>query len=83
VHGSAPDIAGKGIANPIGAIMSAAMMAEHSLGSPEVARAIEAAVKGALAGGARTADLARGGENSVGTAAFTDAVLAHLSSPVS
>ncbi len=83
VHGSAPDIAGKGISNPIGAIMSAAMMAEHSLGAPAVARAMEAAVTAALADGARTADLARNGEATVGTQAFTDAVLAHLASPVS
>ena len=56
IHGSAPDIAGKGIANPVGAIMSAAMMMEW-LGEPEKARRIEAAVQNALAGGARTPDL--------------------------
>ena len=56
IHGSAPDIAGKGIANPVGAIRSAAMMMEW-LGEPEKARRIEAAVQNALACGARTPDL--------------------------
>ncbi len=56
IHGSAPDIAGKGIANPVGAIRSAAMMMRW-LGEPEMASRIEAAVQEALAGGARTPDL--------------------------
>jgi len=55
-HGSAPDIAGKGVANPVGAIRSAALMMEW-LGEPEKARRIEAAVQRALACGARTPDL--------------------------
>jgi 3-isopropylmalate dehydrogenase len=70
VHGSAPDIAGRGIANPVGAILSAAMMLRHSLRLPDEAGAVERAVERALAGGA-TADL--GG--SLGTAAMTDAIL--------
>jgi 3-isopropylmalate dehydrogenase len=61
IHGSAPDIAGKGIANPIGTILSAAMLLRHSLGLETEARAVEAAVAQALAGGLRTADIAAGG----------------------
>ncbi len=60
VHGSAPDIAGKGIANPLGAILTAAMVLRYSAGLEDEAQAIEAAVKQVLAQGARTADLARG-----------------------
>ncbi|TFH47775.1 MAG: hypothetical protein E4G89_07380 [Methanothrix sp.] len=73
-HGSTPDIAGKGIANPVGAIRSAAMMMEW-LGESEKARRIEAAVQNALAGGARTPDL--GG--SARTADVTEAVKGYLS----
>jgi len=74
VHGSAPDIAGRGIANPIGAILSAAMMLEH-LGRAEAARAVEGAVRKVLAEGRlRTADL--GG--SASTTEMTQAVLARL-----
>jgi len=57
IHGSAPDIAGKGIANPIGTILSAAMLLRHSLGLPAEAAAIEAAVDRAITDGCRTADL--------------------------
>ena len=57
IHGSAPDIAGQGIANPLGTILSAAMLLRHSLGLEREARAIEAAVERALADGCRTADL--------------------------
>jgi 3-isopropylmalate dehydrogenase len=60
VHGSAPDIAGKGIANPVGAILTAAMLMRHSAGLEQDADAIEAAVKKVLDQGYRTADLARG-----------------------
>jgi methanogen homoisocitrate dehydrogenase len=74
IHGSAPDIAGKGIANPVGAIRSAAMMMEW-LGEPEKASRIEAAVQDALARGARTPDL--GG--SARTADVTEAVKGYLS----
>jgi 3-isopropylmalate dehydrogenase len=74
IHGSAPDIAGKGIANPLGTILSAAMMLRHSLGLPAEAAAIEAAVEGAIDGGARTADL--GG--TLSTRGMADEVLARL-----
>jgi 3-isopropylmalate dehydrogenase len=74
IHGSAPDIAGKGIANPCGTILSAAMMLRHSLGLPAEAAAIEAAVDSAITGGARTADL--GGKLS--TRAMADEILRRL-----
>ncbi|SFR79384.1 3-isopropylmalate dehydrogenase [Sphingomonas jatrophae] len=74
IHGSAPDIAGQGKANPLAAILSAAMMLRHSLGRAADADRIEAAVAAALAGGARTGDL--GGTAS--TRAMADAVLAAL-----
>jgi 3-isopropylmalate dehydrogenase len=61
IHGSAPDIAGKGIANPLGTILAAAMLLRHSLGLETEARAVEAAVERALAQGARTRDIAAGG----------------------
>jgi 3-isopropylmalate dehydrogenase len=67
VHGSAPDIAGKGIANPIGAILTAAMLLRHSAGLETEAAAVEQAVRDVLEGGARTKDLARGGEEAVST----------------
>src|SRR5439155_468339 len=57
IHGSAPDIAGRGLANPIGTILSAAMLLRHSLSLPEEAAAVERAVDGAIADGLRTADL--------------------------
>lgn len=60
VHGSAPDIAGQGIANPIGAILTAAMLLRHSAGLETEAQALESAVRAALDSGARTKDLARG-----------------------
>ena len=74
IHGSAPDIAGQGKANPCAAILSAAMMLRHSLRLPEPADRIEAAVAAAIAGGARTADL--GG--ALSTQVMGDAVLAAL-----
>ncbi|MGH7497840.1 MAG: 3-isopropylmalate dehydrogenase [Gemmatimonadales bacterium] len=67
VHGSAPDIAGKGIANPLGAIASAAMLLRHGLGLPEAASAVEQAVAAVLGAGARTPDIARPGEATMGT----------------
>jgi 3-isopropylmalate dehydrogenase len=60
VHGSAPDIAGKGIANPLGAILTAAMVLRHSAKLEQEAQAVETAVRSVLEQGARTADLARG-----------------------
>ena len=77
IHGSAPDIAGKGIANPVGAILSVALLLRHSAAAEAAAAAIERAVAAVLARGFRTADLASGGA-SVGTVAFTDEVLAEL-----
>ena len=74
IHGSAPDIAGQGKANPCAAILSAALMLRHSLGQGKVADRIEAAVASAIRNGARTADL--GGDMT--TAAMGDAVLAAL-----
>jgi 3-isopropylmalate dehydrogenase len=74
IHGSAPDIAGQGKANPCAAILSAAMMLRHSLGQPDVADRIEVAVKRAILDGARTADL--GG--TMTTSRMGDAVLAVL-----
>jgi 3-isopropylmalate dehydrogenase len=74
IHGSAPDIAGTGKANPCAAILSAAMLLRHSLGNEEAALKVEAAVAAALAGGARTADL--GGTMS--TTEMGDAVLKAL-----
>jgi 3-isopropylmalate dehydrogenase len=85
IHGSAPDIAGQDRANPIGTILSGAMLLRWSLGQTEAADAVEAAVRAALVDGRRTADLvassgdaAAGGLRVVGTTAFTDAVLAHV-----
>ncbi|WP_439491227.1 isocitrate/isopropylmalate family dehydrogenase, partial [Blastomonas fulva] len=74
IHGSAPDIAGKGLANPVAMILSAAMMLRHSFGLEAEAARIEAAVASALNAGALGADL--GG--TMGTVAIGDAVLAAL-----
>jgi len=78
VHGSAPDIAGKGIANPMAAILSMAMLLEHSAECVEGARAIEEAVEAVLADGLRTADLAAPGERTSGTQETADAICAAL-----
>jgi len=78
IHGSAPDIAGRGIANPLATILSAAMMLRYSLARPAEAARVEAAVRGALAGGLRTADIYTGGLKKVGTAEMGDAVAAAL-----
>jgi len=74
VHGSAPDIAGRGIANPLAMFLSAALMLRHGLGLESEAAAVESAVEGALDAGLRTVDL--GGQ--AGTAQATQAVLDHL-----
>ena len=79
IHGSAPDIAGQGIANPCGAIASAALLLRHSLTLGEEAAAIEHAIVRAIAGGSRTADLAAGGERVLSTDEMTDAILRQLS----
>jgi len=75
IHGSAPNIAGRGVANPIGTILSAAMLLRHSLGLASEAGAVEAAVEHALSAGARTADLVVPGEPSLTTAGMADAVI--------
>ncbi len=85
IHGSAPDIVGRDLANPIGAILSAAMLLRWSLGREDAAGAIEAAVAGALDDGLRTADLVPGGaapigERLVGTRAMTEAIAARVAS---
>ena len=77
-HGSAPDIAGKGVANPLATILSAAMMLRYSLDRPAQAERIEAAVRRALAQGLRTADIAGSGVRTVGTREMGDAVIAAL-----
>lgn len=77
-HGSAPDIAGKDVANPLGTILSAAMMLRHSLNLPDQARRIEDAVRHVLADGLRTADIWEPGTRKIGTEAMGDAVAAAL-----
>lgn len=77
-HGSAPDIAGKGIANPLATILSAAMMLRYSLESAPLADRIEQAVQKVLQQGLRTADIYEPGTTKVGTAAMGDAVLKAL-----
>jgi 3-isopropylmalate dehydrogenase len=74
-HGSAPDIAGKNVANPLATILSAAMMLRYSLAQPEAAARIEAAVQHVLASGHRTADIASAGETVIGTHEMGDAVV--------
>ena len=78
VHGSAPDIAGQDIANPMATILSAAMMLRYSFGLLEEADAIEAAVKKVLADGHRTADIAKDGEDVIGTARCGDLIVAAI-----
>ncbi|MBU1236134.1 MAG: 3-isopropylmalate dehydrogenase [Gammaproteobacteria bacterium] len=77
-HGSAPDIAGKGIANPLATILSAAMMLRYTFGMEDAASRIESAVKTVLAQGYRTADIYESGTRKVGTREMGDAVLAAL-----
>ena len=77
-HGSAPDIAGQGVANPLATILSAAMMLRFSLDQPEAADRIESAVKAVLAAGLRTGDIWSEGTQKVGTRAMGDAVVAAL-----
>jgi 3-isopropylmalate dehydrogenase len=78
IHGSAPDIAGKGIANPVGTILSAAMLVRHSLGMEREAEALERAVAAALHEGCRTADLAQSGAPFLNTAEMTGAILERI-----
>jgi 3-isopropylmalate dehydrogenase len=79
-HGSAPDIAGKGIANPLATILTAAMMLRYTFGRGDAAERIENAVRSVLAEGLRTADIAADGIEPVGTTAMGDAVVAALRS---
>jgi 3-isopropylmalate dehydrogenase len=78
IHGSAPDIAGKGIANPVGTILSVALLLRHSLGLEREAAALESAVSKTIDGGARTADFAEKGRAALSTRGMGDAVLAAL-----
>lgn len=75
IHGSAPDIAGQGIANPMGSILSFAMCLRHSLHRPQDASLLEAAAEAALAAGARTSDLAGPDDTVLSTVEMTDAVI--------
>jgi 3-isopropylmalate dehydrogenase len=81
IHGSAPDIAGRGVANPYGTILSVALLLRHSLGLEAEASAVETAVADALADGARTPDLVREGERAVSTHEAGEAVLSRLRRP--
>ena len=83
VHGSAPDIAGKGIANPVGAMVSVALMLRHTFGMEEAAKRVEYAYEAALADGIRTVDLTEPGMKSVSTTAFTEAVLERMEAAAS
>ena len=78
IHGSAPDIAGKGVANPLATLLSAAMMLRYSLERPEAAARIEQAVRKVLKEGLRTADIYTAGTRRVGTAEMGAAVLEAL-----
>ena len=78
IHGSAPDIAGRGIANPCGAILSVAMLLRHSLDLEREAGAVEAAVESAISAGLRTADIASHGQTPVGSEAVTNAVIERI-----
>jgi 3-isopropylmalate dehydrogenase len=78
IHGSAPDIAGRGIANPYGTILSAAMLLRHSLGLETEAAAVESAVEAALTAGVRTADVRTASAEPVGSGAAGAAVVARI-----
>ena len=78
IHGSAPDIAGKGIANPCASIASVALLLRHSLGLHAEAQAVEQAIGQAIAAGARTADIAAAGESPVSTSEMTAEILRAL-----
>ncbi|MFN9746706.1 MAG: isocitrate/isopropylmalate family dehydrogenase, partial [Betaproteobacteria bacterium] len=77
-HGSAPDIAGKGVANPLATILSAAIMLRYSLQQPDAADRIDTAVKAVLAAGLRTPDIWSEGTTKVGTREMGDAVVAAI-----
>lgn len=79
IHGSAPDIAGRNIANPCAAIASAALLLRHSLGLEAEATAVENAIRDAIAAGARTADISADGDTSISTTAMTNEIIRCLS----
>ncbi|HET7274408.1 MAG TPA: isocitrate/isopropylmalate family dehydrogenase, partial [Longimicrobiaceae bacterium] len=81
IHGSAPDLAGQRVANPLGTILSAAMLLRHSLGLEAEAKAVEAAVERVIGAGLRTRDLAAPHEPWVGTEKMGAAVVDTLTSP--
>ncbi len=78
IHGSAPDIAGKQLANPLATILSTALLLRYSLGQEQAAQDIEKAVESTLAAGHRTSDIAALGDTPLGTSEITDRVLAFL-----
>ena len=78
IHGSAPDIAGQGQANPSAMIASVAMMLRHSLGLEEEALRVENAINAAIAAGLRTPDIVSAGDTAVSTAEFTSAVVSEI-----
>jgi 3-isopropylmalate dehydrogenase len=78
IHGSAPDIAGRNIANPCGTIASTALLLRHSLGLTEEAELVEAALHRVIADGARTADIARGADRVLSTSAMTARILEQI-----
>ena len=78
IHGSAPDIAGQGLANPIAMFLCTAMLLRHSCGLEEEAQALEAAVAAAIGDGLRTADIAAAGEQALSTREMADAILGRL-----
>ncbi|MGH8646846.1 MAG: 3-isopropylmalate dehydrogenase [Gammaproteobacteria bacterium] len=80
IHGSAPDIAGKGTANPLATILSVAMMLRYSLGKPDLARRVEKAVREVLSLGLRTPDIASPGTRCISTAEMGNAVVSALAS---
>ena len=79
IDGSAPDIAGRNIANPCAAIASAALLLRHSLGLEAEATAVENAIRDAIAAGARTADISADGDTSISTTAMTNEIIRCLS----
>jgi 3-isopropylmalate dehydrogenase len=82
VHGSAPDIAGQNVANPLASILSFAMMLRYSFDLGDEADLVEAAVRQALGAGIRTGDIARAGQTRVSTRSMGDAVLGELAKAV-
>lgn len=78
IHGTAPDIAGQGIANPLAAILSAAMLLRYSLDLPKEAERVERAVERTLEAGYRTKDIHTPGTTLVGTSPMTDQVVKEL-----